>query len=133
MASLDTNVLVRWLVADDDDQAAQAQRLFDAAASAGESLFVPTTVSLELEWVLRSRYRLDKETVIAAFNALLETQGLELQSESAIERALHAYRNGSIEFADCLHVGLCGAAKRAPMLTFDVKAARLPGAALVPA
>ena len=133
MAGLDTNVLVRWLVADDDEQAAQTQQLFDAAASAGESLFVPTTVSLELEWVLRSRYRLAKETVIAAFNALLETQGLELQSESAIERALHAYRNSSVEFADCLHAGLCGAAERAPMLTFDVKAARLTGAALMPA
>jgi predicted nucleic-acid-binding protein len=133
MAGLDTNVLVRWLVADDDDQAAQAQRLFDAATAADEPLFVPATVALELEWVLRSRYRLDKETVIAAFNALLETQGLELQSESAVERALHACRNGSVEFADCLHAGLCTAAERSPMLTFDVKAARLTGMALVPA
>ena len=133
MAGLDTNVLVRWLVADDDEQAAQAQRLFDAATAADEALFVPATVALELEWVLRSRYRLDKETVIAAFNALLETQGLELQSESAVEKALHAYRNGTAEFADCLHAGLCDAAEHAPMLTFDVKAARLAGVALVPA
>ncbi|KNZ32412.1 MAG: twitching motility protein PilT [Methylibium sp. NZG] len=132
MAGLDTNVLVRWLVADDDTQADQAQRLFDAATVADEPLFVPATVSLELEWVLRSRYRLDKETVIAAFNALLETRGLELESESAIERALHAHRNGSVEFADCLHAGLCQAADRAPMFTFDAKAARVTGAALVP-
>lgn len=131
MAGLDTNVLVRWLVADDDPQTAQTQRLFDAASAAKEALFVPATVALELEWVLRSRYRLDKETVIAALNALLETRGLELQFEGAIERALHAYRNGSVEFADCLHAGLCGAAERLPMLTFDVKAARLPGVALV--
>lgn len=120
-------------MADDNEQADQAQRLFDAATAADEALFVPATVALELEWVLRARYRLDKETVIAAFNALLETQGLELQSESAVERALHAYRNGSVEFADCLHAGLCGAAERAPMLTFDVKAARLAGVALMPA
>ena len=130
MPGLDTNVLVRWLVADDDAQTAQVQRLFDASAN-GDPLFVPTTVSLELEWVLRSRYRLDKAAVIRAFNALLETQGLELQSEGAIERALHAYRNGNAEFADCLHAGLCGAAERSPMLTFDAKAARLPTAALI--
>ncbi len=131
MPGLDTNVLVRWLVADDDEQTAQVQRLFDASAG-GDPLFVPATVLLELEWVLRARYRLDKEAVILAFNALLETHGLELQSESAVERALHAYRDGSTEFADCLHAGLCGAAERAPMLSFDVKAARLPGVELIP-
>lgn len=130
MPGLDTNVLVRWLVADDDGQTAQVQRLFDASAN-GDPLFVPATVALELEWVLRSRYRLDKAAVIQAFNALLETQGLEIQAEGAIERALHAYRNGNAEFADCLHAGLCGAAERSPMTTFDVKAARLPGAALI--
>lgn len=130
MPGLDTNVLVRWLVADDDGQTAQVQRLFDASAN-GDPLFVPATVALELEWVLRSRYRLDKAAVIQAFNALLETQGLEIQAEGAIERALHAYRNGNAEFADCLHAGLCGAAERSPMMTFDVKAARLPGAALI--
>lgn len=68
-----------------------------------------------------------------AFNALLETQGLDLQSESAVERALHAYRNNSAEFADSLHAGLCSAAERGPMLSFDVRAARLPGAELIPA
>ncbi len=131
MAGLDTNVLVRWLVADDNKQTAHVQRLFDAASAGSEPLFVPTTVLLELEWVLRSRYRLDKSGVMQTFIALLETRGLELQSESAIERALHAYREGAAEFADCLHAGLCGAAERSPMLTFDVKAARLPGAALI--
>ena len=65
------------------------------------------TVMPELEWVLRSRYRFDKATVLQAFNALLETQELEFQTEAALERALHLYRQGAAEFADCLHAGLC--------------------------
>jgi predicted nucleic-acid-binding protein len=65
--------------------------------------------------------------VLGAFSALLETQELEFQAESAIERALHLYRRlGAAEFADCLHAGICGAADRSPMLTFDERAARLP-------
>lgn len=131
MPGLDTNVLVRWLVADDDTQTAQVQALFDAARSAGDTLFVPTAVVLELEWVLRSRYGIDKPAVLLGLNALLETQELELQSEAALERALHLYRQGRAEFADCLHAGLCAAAGRAPLLTFDAKAARLPQVALV--
>jgi predicted nucleic-acid-binding protein len=119
MPGLDTNVLVRWLVEDDDTQVARAKNLFETARSRRTTLFVPDTVMLELEWVLRSRYGFDKSTV-------LETQELEFQTESAIERALHLYRLGAAEFTDCLHAGICGAADRSPMLTFDERAARLP-------
>jgi predicted nucleic-acid-binding protein len=126
MPGLDTNVLVRWLVEDDDDQMARVQRLFESARATQATLFVPSTVMLELEWVLRSRYRFDKAAVLQAFNALLETQELEFHTEAALERALHLYRQGPAEFADCLHAGLCGAADRIPLLTFDEKASRLP-------
>lgn len=126
MPSLDTNVLVRWLVEDDSAQAARAQSLFESAQVHRSPLFVPSTVMLELEWVLRSRYQFDKATVLGTFGALLETQELEFQAEAALEWALHLYRQGTADFADCLHTGLSASADRAPLLTFDEKAARLP-------
>lgn len=95
-------------------------------SNSGIPLFVPITVMLELEWVLRSRYRFDKATVLGAFNALLETQELEFQDEAALERALHLYRLAAADFADCLHTGICGQVGRVPLVTFDVRAARLP-------
>lgn len=132
MPGLDTNVLVRWLVEDDDRQTLRAQKLFEAARSSQAPLFVPVTVMLELEWVLRSRYQFDKATVLGAFNALLETRELEFQDEAALERAMHLYRSGLAEFADCVHAGICAAAGRAPMWTFDERAARLPGVEQLP-
>ena len=60
MSSLDTNVLMRWLVDDDAAQNARVQKLFDSIRADHGTLFVPSTVMLELEWVLRSRYRFDK-------------------------------------------------------------------------
>jgi predicted nucleic-acid-binding protein len=132
MPSVDTNVLVRWLVDDDDKQSARAQRLFESARANQTLLFVPSTVVLELEWVLRSRYAFDKATVLGTFNALLETQELEFQDEAALEQALHLYRQSSAEFADCLHTGMCVASARTPLLTFDEKAARLPSVELLP-
>ena len=125
LPGLDTNVLVRWLIADDDEQVARGDGVFESARANGAMLFIPVTVALELEWVLRSRYRFDKSTVLETFNALLETQELEFQDEAALERALHLYRSTAAGFADCLHAGLCSAAGRAPLLTFDEKAARL--------
>ena len=55
--TLDTNVQVRLLVNDDPAQAEQASALIDASASC----FVPITVVLELEWVLRGAYKLPRE------------------------------------------------------------------------
>ncbi|HYB50929.1 MAG TPA: type II toxin-antitoxin system VapC family toxin [Burkholderiaceae bacterium] len=133
MASLDTNVLVRWLIKDDERQLAVVQTVFEAAAHREEPLFVPLTVVLELEWVLRSRYGFGKTAILAVFNALLETREIEFHEEGAVERAIHAYRLGRAEFTDCLHMGISGAFERTPLLTFDVAAARLPGVDLISA
>lgn len=131
MPGLDTNVLARWILDDDPRQSARAQRLFEEARGRPLALFVPGTVMLELEWVLRSRYKLDKSAVLEVYNALLETQELEFQDEPALERALSLYRQGSADFADCMHAGQCGSAGRVPMFTFDDTAARLPNVELL--
>jgi predicted nucleic acid-binding protein len=51
---------------------------------------------------------------------------------AALERALQRYRSGIADFADSLHVSLCASAGRAPLLTFDERAARLPNVELLP-
>lgn len=131
MPGVDTNVLVRWIVDDDPRQAERVQKLFEEVSDLRSPLFVPSTVMLELEWVLRSRYKFEKSAVLGAFNALLETQELEIQDEPALERALSLYRQSSADFADCMHAGQCGSAGRVPMFTFDDIAARLPNVELL--
>jgi predicted nucleic-acid-binding protein len=133
MAGLDTNVLVRWLLDDDARQSALVAALMADAISSNEALFVPTTVVLELEWVLRSRYQFDKLVVLKTFGALLETQGLSFENEALLEQALDFYKHGSADFADCLHAGACAAAGQAPLLTFDRGASKLNGVRLLKA
>lgn len=86
---------------------------------------------LELEWVLRSRYRFGKAVFLEVAGELLETTELSFQLEASIEQALHDYRLGTAGFADCLHVGLAAAARQTPLLTFDLKAATVPGVNLL--
>lgn len=131
MAGLDTNIVVRWLMDDDARQSASVAHLLDTVRGTSETLLIPTTVALELEWVLRARYQQDKPTVVKAFNALLETQELEFENEALIEQALDAYKHGAADFADCLHASACTAARRAPLLTFDRGAAKLVGVQLL--
>ena len=101
MAALDTNVLVRWLTDDDAKQSVIVARLFELAIEKDERLFVPATVILETEWVLRSRYRFDKPLVTAALDVLLGVTELEFQTEPALEQALWLFKQaGAPDFAD---------------------------------
>jgi predicted nucleic-acid-binding protein len=131
MPALDTNVLVRYIVQDDSDQLAVAKRLIDRCIAEGQSLYVPVTVALELEWVLRTSFGYVKDDVLLVLSNLLSASELSFESERALEVALQLYREGSADFADCLHIALATQAGEQPLWTFDKGAARVAGAQLI--
>ncbi len=131
MPALDTNVLVRYVVQDDGGQLAAARRLIERCIAEGRSLFVPVTVTLELEWVLRTRYGCVKDDVLQVLSSLFSAAELTFESERALEVALQLYREGSADFADCLHIALAAEAGEAPLWTFDKGAAKVHGASLI--
>ena len=131
MPALDTNVLVRYIVQDDPTQLATAKRLIRRCITEGLTLFVPVTVVLELEWVLRSSFAFGKDDVLKTLSSLFSATELTLESERALEVALQLYRQGSADFADCLHVALATQAGEQPLWTFDKGAAKVNGAQLL--
>jgi predicted nucleic-acid-binding protein len=133
MPALDTNVLVRYVVRDDSGQLAAAGSLIGRCVAESQSLFVPVTVTLELEWVLRASFGFAKEDVLRVLSSLFSAVELTFESERALEVALHLYREGSADFADCLHVALATEAGEQPLWTFDKAASRINGARLVSA
>ena len=133
MAALDINVLIRFVVQDDAAQGAAAARSIRSGVQAGSALFVPVTVLLDLEWVLRSAFGFDKAAVLHALFRLLGSFELGFESESAVEVAVAQYARSSADFADCLHAALAGQAGEQPLWTFDKAAAKVDGARLLTA
>lgn len=131
MPALDTNVLVRYIVQDDLVQLAAAQRLIRRCVSEQLTLFVPITVTLELEWVLRSNFEFKKDEIIGALSDLFSAAELSFESERALEVALDLYRGGSADFADCVHIALAAQAGEQPLWTFDKGAAKVAGAQIL--
>lgn len=131
MPALDTNVLVRYVVQDDRGQLAAAKRLIGRCVAEGLSLFVPVTVALELEWVLRASFGYVKDDVLQVLSNLFSAAELTFESERALEVALQLYREGSADFADCLHIALATAVGEQPLRTFDKGAAKVIGAQLL--
>lgn len=128
MPALDTNALVRYVVEDDVAQLAAARRLIRKCVSEGQALFVPVTVTLELEWVLRASFECAKDEVMQVLSSLFSAAELTFESERALEVALQLYRENSADFADCLHVALAAQAGESPLWTFDKRAAKVHGA-----
>jgi predicted nucleic-acid-binding protein len=123
MIALDTNVLVRALVADHPEQVAVVRQLI-----ASDSVFVSRTVLLEAEWVLRARYKKTPAEMLVFFRALLEADDTVVESADEVGNALDWYAHGA-DFADALHLAACGSTV---MHTFDqafCKAARAAGIA----
>jgi predicted nucleic-acid-binding protein len=131
MPALDTNVLVRYVVQDDEAQLAAAKRLIRKCVREQWTLFVPVTVALELEWVLRSNFGYVKDQTIEALSNLFSAAELTFESERALEVALQLYREGPADFADCLHIALAAQAGEQPLWTFDKGAAKASGAQFV--
>ena len=131
MPALDTNVLVRYVVQDDSGQLAAAKRLITRCVAEGQPLFVPVTVTLELEWVLRASFGYDKGDVLQVLSNLFSAAELTFQSERALEVALQLYREAAADFADCVHIALAAEVGEQPLWTFDRGAARVFGAQLL--
>jgi predicted nucleic-acid-binding protein len=126
--SVDTNVLVRLVTQDDEKQAQAVDRLLAQHAGKGEMLFVPITVVLELEWVLRAKLSQGKAEFIQTMGALLTMVELSFESEDALEQALVDYQEGAADFGEYIHLALSRKNTALPFWTFDRKAAKALGA-----
>ncbi len=130
MKALDTNVLVRYLAQDDARQSAIATRLLEDQLNTTDRGFVSLVVLLETVWVMESRYQASATQVSDILSDLLDTPTLDVQDAPAVRAALLRYRKGGVDLHDCLIVTLAEA-RKARVLTFDVKAAKKLGMELL--
>ena len=102
MRALDTNVIVRFLVADDPEQAAKVRSLFQEAEDHREKLFVSIAVILEAVRVLRAGYRVPRSAVLDAIEKLMGLSFLEFEASERMKRWVIAVRQSHLDPADLL-------------------------------
>jgi predicted nucleic-acid-binding protein len=131
LIALDTNVLVRFLVRDDESQAARARRLVERCVEAGDACFVSNPVLCELEWVLESVYGASRTDVASAVRALLSTPPFQVEDAALTHRALQMYSKGKGDLSDYL-LGQVGRSRGArTTYTFDRDLRRAEGFTLL--
>jgi predicted nucleic-acid-binding protein len=111
MIAVDTNVLVRLLTNDDPVQARRAARIMQSP-----QIFIPKTVMLETEWVLRHAYGIDRKDIRIGFQKLMGLPNVKTEDFRSLTMAISWYDRG-MDFADALHLASSGEAKE--LATFE--------------
>ena len=119
MIAFDTNIVVRLLTNDDPVQSSRAAALLES-----DSVFVPLSVLLETDWVLRSIYGLDRAAVAGALRNLLGLPAIQAEATGRVAQALSWYEQG-FDFAGALHLTSAIEAGTGALATFDGKFRRL--------
>jgi predicted nucleic-acid-binding protein len=102
MRGLDTNVLVRYLAADDPKQLATVEELMEECQKNREPFFLPAIGLCELVWVLAKRYDQQKSQIIQALEQILDMDQFRLEYDALVRRSLESFRNGKGNFSDYL-------------------------------
>jgi len=121
MISIDTNVLVRYLVQDDPEQSAQSTLLIEQECNLSSPGYLSNIVLCELVWVLTGAYKYDKNLVIEVMEQILVTTELLVENENVVRKAINDYKIGSADFSDYLIVNNNQQSGCSKTYTFDKK------------
>ena len=113
MISVDTNIIVRFLTRDDERQYKKSYSIFNT-----QEIFIPDTVILEAEWVLRYAYNFKPEDICNAFVSLFGLKNIHLSNPSFIAQAIEWHKQG-MDFSDAMHLTHCQQHEK--LYTFDKK------------
>ncbi len=130
MIALDTNVLVRYLVRDDEQQAESARALLESLTTERPG-YVCREVVVELVWVLERAYAVSRERIATILQELVATQSLVVEASDDVARAAIRYAASGPGFSDLMILAAADRAGARPLHTFDRKAARIEGVELL--
>jgi len=123
MRAVDTNVLVRLVVRDDQEQVRIAESFVASGA------WVSHLVLAEAMWVLDAVYDRTAEQVAGAIDMLLNHKDLTIEDADVVTTALEQFKkHPTLGFSDCLVLEIARKAGHIPLGTFDRNLAKLDGA-----
>lgn len=98
MVAVDTNIVVRFLTQDDELQYQKSREIFKP-----QDVFIPDTVILETEWVLRFAYKFKTAEICRVFRNFFGLPNVYLANSNLVHRAIEWHENG-LDFADAFHL-----------------------------
>ena len=124
MKGIDTNILVRFLVGDDELQAKKVYNMFKKVEQNKDELFVPLLVMLELIWVLESVYEIPKKEILDSISDLLLMPIFKFEHQPSLQQLVNDEQAGKYELSDLLIAYSAKEQGCQSVITFDKKASK---------
>jgi len=124
MKAIDTNILIRFLVGDDEMQAKKVYSIFKKAESEKKELFVPLLVVLEMIWVLESVYDISRTKILDSLSDLLLMPIFKFDQQSALQQLVHSAQGNKYDLSDLLIAHSAKVNGCEAVVTFDKKASK---------
>jgi len=117
--SLDTNVLLRWIIGDDVKHLKLVQDLIEKPSI--KKIHLADVVIAEMVWVMQSLYKLDRTEIVEAIEILLNSPKFVL-NKSLFAKVVEIYPNKkSLSFVNLMLVFYTQLNQSEPLVTFDTK------------
>ena len=115
---VDTNLIIRHLVQDNEKQAGVAGRLFEACDRGQVVIVVLPSVLAECVFVLESFYEHPRKDIASALSRLISSPGVEITDTPVHLDALNRFARTKVHFVDCL-IAATAASENTPVASFD--------------
>ncbi len=120
-AFIDTSVILRILVKDDEIKRKASERLIKNAKREGVILYLLPVAVLETVWVLEKVYKLQRKAIKELIEAILNTSEFRCEMGNVFRKAIKTYEEKNIKFADAV-MGYWGLEKGFSVVyTYDEK------------
>lgn len=103
---VDTNVFLRFLLADDRRLYELARRVFEKAESGEVGLWTTDVVILEIVWTLKSFYKMSAKEIQGKVSAVVALEGLKVGNADLLLTALDIFAGKNVGFADAYNLVL---------------------------
>jgi len=124
---LDTNIVLRHLLADHLDHSPRATALIHAIERGEVQVRTADTVIFEVVFVLERTLKRPKSLIREGIERLIELPAVDLPGKHTVRRALELYVDANIPFADAYHAALMEDLNLTRVYSFDHHFPRLPG------
>jgi predicted nucleic-acid-binding protein len=117
MIGVDTNILVRAFLEDDETQT-KAAKDFLLKSTQNNSLFISSYALLEFAWVLKTK-SYSRQEIYEAIITLADSTGVTIGQRDVVLEALEKYIKGKADFGDYMILAEGAKNKSYEFKTFD--------------
>jgi len=114
--TLDANVILRYLLRDNEELYSKSEKIFNEALLGKIRLFIPIFVFAEVVYVLQKVYKVNRVTISKVLLELLQLKSVKTEDRDILQKALELYATKNMDFADYL---LCAFSLKSEVISFD--------------